>query len=127
MIAGILSTILLPKASKSLASGNVSEKERIAYDGTFVTSVLANILCIPFIFCSNEVICAYVGKSYSYLSTPLVVWLISVLYQIHSTPCNSLILATGKTFYIVISTAVSCFISMFLNILLLGSYMFENL
>ncbi len=117
MIAGILSTILLPKASKSLATGNVFEKERIAYDGTFVTSVLANILCVPFIFCSNEVICAYVGKSYSHLSTPLVVWLLSVLYQIHSTPCNSLILATGKTFYIVISTAVSCFVSLVLNIL----------
>lgn len=117
MIAGILSTILLPKASRSLTTGNISEKERIAYDGTFVTSVLANILCVPFIFCSNEVVSAYVGKNYSYLSMPLAVWLLSVLYQIHSTPCNSLILATGKTFYIVISTAVSCAVSIVLNIM----------
>lgn len=117
MTAGILSTILLPKASTALATGNISAKERIAYDGTFATSVLANILCVPFIFCSKEVICAYVGSEYSYLSFSLVIWLLSILYQIHSTPCNSLILATGKTFYIVISTAFSCVASIILNVL----------
>lgn len=118
MVSGIISTLLLPKSSKALANGNVAEKENIAYKGTFLTSTLANILCMPFVFCANEVICAYVGNEYSHLSLALIVWLFSVLYQIHSTPCNSLILATGKTRYIVISTAISCVLSMGLNIFL---------
>lgn len=118
MVGGIVSTILLPKASKSLAVNDISAKENIAYYGTFVTSVLANALCIPFMFCSREVISAYVGHGYEYLSFSLFVWLASILYQIHSTPCNSLILATGKTFYIVISTAIACVFSVVLNIIL---------
>ncbi len=120
-IGGILSTILLPKSSKALALDDNITKENIAYKGTFITSVLANVLCLPFMLCSKEVISAYVGSDYSYLSMPFIIWLLSVLYQTHSTPCNSLILATGKTKWIVVSTAVSCVISVAMNIALCKS------
>ncbi len=120
-IGGILSTILLPKSSKALALDDNIAKENIAYKGTFITSVLANVLCLPFMLCSKEVISAYVGSDYSYLSIPFIIWLLSVLYQTHSTPCNSLILATGKTKWIVVSTAVSCVISVTMNIALCKS------
>lgn len=120
-IGGILSTLLLPKSSKALALDDKIAKENIAYKGTFITSVLANVLCLPFILCSKEVISAYVGSDYAYLSIPFIIWLLSVLYQTHSTPCNSLILATGKTKWIVVSTAGACVISVAMNIALCKS------
>lgn len=118
MLGGMVSTILLPKASETVASSDRGRKERIAYKGTELTSVLANVLCIPFIICASEFLCAYVGEKYTYLSFWLSIWCVTVLIQIHTTPCNSLILATGKTLRLVIVTAVNCMISIIINALL---------
>ena len=114
-LGGMISTILLPKASEAIAISDSKKKERIAYKGTFFTAILANILCIPFILCAKDFLSAYVGIAYTYLSNWLVLWCITVLIQIHTTPCNALILATGKTFHLVILSAVSCVISMCIN------------
>ena len=118
MIGGTFSGIFLPKASEMVAKHDQDAIERFAYDWTCKTTVLANILCVPFIFSATEILTAYVGPEYSDLSKWLVLWCISVLLQIHTTPGNSLVLAYGKTRMLVIFTAISCIISMIINILL---------
>lgn len=115
LICGALSGILLPKASEMIATGNQKEINRFAYSGTVFTSILATILCLPFIIGSKEIITAYMGENYTYLHNWLALWIVLVLLQIHSTPANALILANGKTKLLVLVSANACVISVLIN------------
>lgn len=117
-IGGTFSSIFLPKASEMLVRKEQKAISEFAYSWTKKTSILANILCVPFILSANEVLCAYVGIQFSYLSSWLIIWLLTVLVQIHTTPCNSLLLAYGKMSPLLISSGIACAISMLINILL---------
>lgn len=117
MVGLTFSSIFLPKASELITHNNQIEINKFAYKWTRLTSILANILCIPFILSSKEVLTAYVGVEYSSLSVWLSIWCITALIQIHTTPGNSLILACGKTKLLVITSAIACIISMLLNII----------
>lgn len=117
-LGGTFSAIFLPKASEMVAHKESDSIKVFAYKWTLLTSVLANILCVPFILCAKDVLSAYVGPDYSNLSIWLILWCFTVLIQIHTTPGNSLILAYGKTKLLVITTAISCCISIVLNALL---------
>lgn len=121
-IGGTFSSIFLPRTSELVAQRKQKEIEEFAYNWTFKTSIIANILCIPFILSAQEAITAYVGKEFSHLSTWLSLWCLTVLIQIHTTPGNSLVLAYGKTKALVITTAISCAISMIINIILCKQY-----
>ena len=114
-IGGTLSGIFLPNTSETVAREDKAGIERFAYKWTRYTSIIANILCIPFILCAREVICAYVGPENAHLAIWLVIWCVTVLIQIHTTPGNSLVLAYGKTRALVLTTAISCFLSIALN------------
>lgn len=116
-IGGSITSILLPKSSKLITENNVKGIERFAYKGTQLTSILACCLCFPFIIGSKEVLSAYVGVNYNYLSIWLVLWCITILFQIHTTPGGSLILAKGKTKVLVYTTATACVISIVINAL----------
>jgi O-antigen/teichoic acid export membrane protein len=96
--------------------------ERFAYKWTKITSIVANILCVPFILCAREVLIAYVGKDFAHLSIWLIIWCVTALIQVHTTPGNSLVIAYGKTKPLVITTAISCAISIAINILLCRSF-----
>lgn len=122
MIGGTLSSIFLPKTSEMVAQNNEIEIQNFAYKWTTLTSILANILCFPFIYSSKEVIAAYVGNEYNNLSIWLILWCITVLIQIHTTPGNSLVLAYGKTKVLVITSAISCTISIIINASLCRKY-----
>lgn len=115
MIGGQFAAIFLPQASSLVASKDQAGIEAFAYKWTVRTSILSNILCFPFILCASEVLSAYVGSEYEYLSKWLVIWCVTVLSYIHTTPGNSLVLAYGKTKVMVIVTAVSCIFSIILN------------
>lgn len=91
MIGGTFSSIFLPKTSELIAKKDKVLIEEFAYKWTTLTSVLANILCVPFIFCATEVISAYVGVKFAHLSLWLILWCLTVLVQIHTTPGNALI------------------------------------
>ncbi|MCR5463356.1 MAG: polysaccharide biosynthesis C-terminal domain-containing protein [Bacteroidales bacterium] len=114
-IGGTLSGIFLPNTSELVAKNDRAGIERFAYKWTRYTSILANLLCVPFILCAKEVICAYVGSQNAHLSIWMIIWCVTVLLQIHTTPGNSLVLAFGKTKALVLTTAVSCFASIALN------------
>lgn len=118
MIGGTFSSIFLPKASEMVTMKNSKAISEFAYGWTLKTSILANILCIPFILSAHEVLSAYVGEQFSYLSSWLIIWLLTVLLQIHTTPCHSLFLAYGKTSPMLISSGIACIISILINILL---------
>lgn len=118
MIGGTFSSIFLPKTSELVAQKNQQAIDAFAYKWTTRTSVLANMLSIPFIFCSSEVLSAYVGSEYVSLSHWMAIWCLTVLIQIHTTPGNALVLAYGHTRPLVITSALACIISMIINAML---------
>lgn len=122
MIGGTFSSIFLPKASEMVAKHEEQAMHIFAYKWTTYTTIIVSIMCFPFMLCSSEVISAYVGTQYSYLSKWLIIWCITVLIQMHTTPGNALVLAHGKTKLLVIVTAVACLFSMLLNIWLCKYY-----
>lgn len=122
MIGGTFSGIFLPKVSAMVAEGNQQQISAFAYKWTKYTTIIVNILTVPFILCANEILTAYVGEDYTYLTPWLILWCVTVLIQMHTTPGNALVLAYGKTKLLVISTAVFCVMSLILNAMLCPKY-----
>lgn len=118
MLGGTFSSIFLPKTTELVTVGTQRQIENFAYKWTRITTISMNILCFPFMLCAREVLSAYVGEEYQYLSIWLVLWCITVLIQMHTTPGNSLILGYGRTKILVITTAITCVFSIFINALL---------
>lgn len=118
MIGGTFSSIFLPQASEMVANGDQQSISHFAYRWTVLTTIIANVLCFPFIIGAKEIISAYVGSEYSNLSIWLIIWVASILCQIHSTPTNALILAKGKTKVMVYISGIACVVSMIINALL---------
>lgn len=115
MLGGSFVGIFIPKTSEMVARNNCMEIESFAYKWTVLTSVIITVLSFPFIVGSSEIMSAYVGSEYSNLSSWMILWLLIVILQVHSSPCYSLILAYGKTKNLVICSAVSCIISIIVN------------
>lgn len=122
MVCGTFSGIFLPKTSALIAKGNQEEISRFAYKWTTFTTIIANCLCFPCIIGSENILTAYVGSEFSYLSIWMVIWSASILLQVHSTPLNALVLATGKTKIMVYVSATACVISVIINSLLVKYY-----
>lgn len=115
LVGGTFSSIFLPKTSEMVVRGQQEKISNFSYKWTILTTIIANILCFPFILGSIDIISAYVGSEYSHLWLWLDIWLISVLCQIHGTPTNALILAYGKTKFMVYISGLACIISIFIN------------
>lgn len=122
MIGGTFSGIFLPKVSSMVSERNQDAISLFAYKWTKYTTIIVNILSIPFILSAKEILTAYVGDEYNYLTPWLIIWCITVLIQMHTTPGNALVLAYGKTKLLVISTGIFCILSLFLNAFLCSSY-----
>lgn len=118
MLSSTFSGIFLPKAAEMVGKNDIEGTKQFAYKWTGITTVVVNILCFPFILGAKEALSAYVGPSFDYLSIWLIVWLLTVLVQMHTTAANSLVLAYGKTKILVIVTAFACLFSMILNVFL---------
>ena len=121
-ICGTFSSIFLPKASELVSKHNQENISRFAYKWTIFTTIIANCLCFPFFIGGSEIITAFVGTGYEHLTLWLVLWTVSVLLQVHSTPTNALILAYGKTKIMVYVSALACFISIIVNAMLSKRY-----
>lgn len=121
-IGGMFSSIFLPKTSKLLAEGNRLKIEKFAYQSTLYTSIVCVMLCFPFILCGREILSMYVGDDYLYLNMWLILWVFTILGYLHSTPVNSIVLATGKTKILIYSTAFSCIVSVLVNIYLVDYF-----
>lgn len=117
-IGGIFSSIFLPAVSEMVSKKDTPATERFAYKWTRYTTIIANVMCIPFILCASEVLSAYVGEANAHLAKWMSLWIITVLVQIHTTPGNSLVVAYGKIKPLVIITSIACVLSIVLNALL---------
>lgn len=118
MIGGTFSGIFLPKTAEMVARKDNIAMQKFAYKWTTYTTAVVAFMCFPFMLCAKEVLSAYVGSEYASLSSWLVIWCTTVLIQMHTTPGNALVLAHGKTRLLVVVTAIDCFVSMMLNIVL---------
>lgn len=118
MIGGTFSGMFLPKTSEMVARGDSKAIKDFAYKWTTMTTIVVACLCFPVILCAKEVLIAYVGIDYAHLSVWLIIWTVTVLIQMHTTPGHALVLAYGKTKLLVQVTSVACICSMLLNVLL---------
>jgi len=121
-IGGIFINIFLPRSSKAVQSNNHEQIKEFAYSATLYTSILVSLLCFPFMLISKELLTLYVGPEYSHLYIWLVIWLFSLTLFLHNSPVASLVLATGKTKMLVISSAIACCFSIIINISLTNIY-----
>ena len=121
-VCGTFSGIFLPKTSALIAKGNQEEISKFAYKWTTFTTVIANGLCFPCIIGGGNILTAYVGSDFSYLTIWMVIWVATILLQVHSTPLNALVLATGKTKIMVYVSATACIISIIINSFLVKYY-----
>lgn len=121
-VGGTFSGIFLPKSAEMVARKDQAAISSFAYGWTKRTTILANILCVPFVLSAGEALSAYVGVHYAALSPWLILWLLTVLVQIHTTPGNSLLLAYGKTTPLLVTSGAACAVSMLINIVLAACY-----
>ena len=114
-IGSTFTGIFLPKTSSMVVKNDQKEISGFAYTWTLRTTIITCLLTFPFIICAKELIVAYVGIKYVYLTPWLILWCFTVLIQIHTTPLGSLVFAYGKMKAIVVTTAIYCVISMLIN------------
>ena len=117
-IGGMLISVFLPKTTKLLIENDHEKTTAYINKSTLYSSIFSIILCVPFIICSNEILFLYVGKEYVHLGNWLILWLLTILLFLHNTPVASLVLSTGKTKMLVISSAISCCLSIAINAVL---------
>lgn len=115
MLGGTFSGIFLPLTTEMVANNDQMAMKSFSYKWTVRTSIIMNVLCMPFIICASDVLGAYVGSNYSYLSIWLIVWCFTALVQMHTTPANALVLSYGRTKPLIIFTSCACVISMVIN------------
>lgn len=109
---GVFMQVLLPSTSKAYAEGNQERIERMVFEATKYISVFLGFVVFALILNANNILALYMGEGYSGLSLWLSLWLLTVLLSMHNTPVSSLVLSTGKTRFLVYSSAIACLVSL---------------
>ncbi len=117
-IGGALISILLPKMAKIVEANDIQQLRSVAYNGTKYTSILAIALTMPIVINAKSLLAIYVGLEYTHLYQWLIIWMVTIVLLLHNSPVSSIVLATGKTRMLVVSSAISCVISLLANIIL---------
>lgn len=121
-IGGMMISIFLPITSSLISENNKEKINRFAETSTKTTTIICLILSMPFIIGGKEIIILYVGSQYVDLYKWLVIWMVTILFFLHNSPVASLVLSTGKTKALVLSSAISCVVSLIVNISLCRVY-----
>lgn len=121
MLGGAFVGVILPSASKVVASNDFSSQNRIAYKGTKYISLTICFCCFGMISVVPELLTAYVGKDYLYLTFWLDLWLLSTLGT-HNQAISSLILAGSDVKAITYSTLAAAIIGLLLCWFLIPLY-----
>ncbi len=114
----IFMQVLLPSASKVYAENNHPKMEKMVFEATRYISVFLTFVVFILILNSDKILLVYMGEDYVHLSIWLVIWLLTVLLSMHNTPVASLVLSSGKTKALVYSSAIGCFVSLPLTVVL---------
>lgn len=116
-IAGMFVTIFLPMTTKLILAKDQKRINHFVYNSTLSTSIISAFLCFPFIVSGKEILEVYVGENYVSLYPWLCLWIVTILFYIHNSPVSSLVLSSGKTKMLVLSSAIACIISLIINAL----------
>ena len=112
-LGGAFMGVVLPSASKVVASGDVNAQHRIVYKGTKYISITLCFCCFGMISIVPELLTVYVGKEYLYLTFWLDLWLLATLAA-HNQAISGLILAGSDIRVIAYSTLVASIIGLML-------------
>lgn len=113
--------VLLPSASKVYAEGNHPKMERMVFTATRYISIFLSLIVFLLILNSESILLLYMGKDYLALSVWLNIWLLTVLLSMHNTPVASLVLSSGKTRFLIYSSATACILSLPITVILAPS------
>jgi len=113
---GVFMQVLLPSSAKAYAEGNQQRIERMIFEATKYISIFLVFIVFVLILNADEILRLYMGAGYSKLSLWLSLWLLTVLLSMHNTPVASLVLSTGKTRFLVYSSAIACVVSLSITI-----------
>jgi O-antigen/teichoic acid export membrane protein len=119
---GVFLNVLLPISTKNYAEGNNENIKVLIYKGTKYISVFLSFIIFLLVLNADSILTLYVGHEYASLSVWLVIWLLTVLFYMHSSPVASLVLSTGRTKFLVGSSALSCIVSIIITIALARTY-----
>jgi O-antigen/teichoic acid export membrane protein len=107
---GVISSALLPLASKAIATNDENLVKTIIYTTTkYIWSFLAFIL-FGMIMISDHLLTIYVGTQYSGLSLWLNIWILAFL-MLYLTPIAALVMGTGKIKMLIFSCPIGAIIS----------------
>jgi O-antigen/teichoic acid export membrane protein len=121
-IGGLAIGTLLPLFARLNVKSKLDEIKKLVLVGTTISSFVVCIICFPLIELSNYLIYHFVGSEFLHISIWLKIWFFTVMLFLHNIPFATYILATGKTKDLVLSSAIGCFISIFVNIVLIETY-----
>ena len=113
MLGGAFIGVVLPSASKVVASGDEVAQSRIAYKGTRYISITLCFCCFGMMSIVPELLTAYVGSSFLNLTFWLDMWLLATLAA-HNQAVSSLILAGSDVRAITYSTLTASMIGLLL-------------
>lgn len=109
---GIFLQVLLPSASKIYAENNPPKLEKMVIEATKYISIFLCLIVFILILNASDILLLYMGEDYQYLSVWMIIWLLTVLLSMHNTPVASLVLSSGKTRFLVYSSATACVVSL---------------
>ncbi|SEM43863.1 Membrane protein involved in the export of O-antigen and teichoic acid [bacterium A37T11] len=109
---GVFMQVLLPSSSKIHAEGNPQKTARMIFEATKYISIFLGFMVFILILNAGPILLLYMGKGYENLSLWLILWLVTVLLNMHNTPVASLVLSTGKTRFLVYSSGIACIVSL---------------
>lgn len=114
--------VLLPAASKVYAEKNQEKMEKMVFEATRFISMFLTAVVFVLVLNSDTILLLYMGEEYLHLTIWLNIWLFTVLLNMHNTPVASLVLSSGKTRFLIYSSAVACIVSLPITVILAPSY-----
>lgn len=109
---GVFMQVLLPSSAKVYAEGDPNRISRMVFEATKYISVFLALVVFALIQSADDILLLYMGEGYQHLSPWLSLWLLTVFLSMHNTPVASMVLSTGRTRFLVYSSAVACVLSL---------------
>lgn len=113
--------VLIPSAAKVYQEGNHLKMEKMVFTATRYISVFLCFMVFLLVLNSETILFLYMGKDYLQLAVWLNIWLLTVLLNMHNTPVASLVLSSGKTRFLIYSSAAACILSLPITVILAPS------
>ena len=117
-----LANAILPRLSSSFASKDINEFRRSTRKFLKLAALLSVFVLLPFILFSRKVIALTVGSQYAQAAVPLDIMMIGVAAILFNLPYSTALIAAHFEKSVLIQTAASAVLSIFLNFALIPKY-----